>query len=113
MLVSLLIAPTWADMNFAPKRAAETEIFTVDFVNKLLPGETITSATWSVTAVAGTDPNPSAMIQASAAINGSAVSQIITGGVPGVRYAPICTAHTATQTLVLPVYGDGLLEVTL
>jgi hypothetical protein len=100
-------------MNFAPKRAGETEIFTVDFVNKLLPGETITSAVWSVTVVADIDPNPSAMVQGGAVISGSSVSQIIKGGVPGVRYAPICTAQTATQTLVLPVYGDGLLEVTL
>jgi len=54
------------------------------------------------------------MIQGQAVINGSAVSQIITGGVPGVRYAPICTAQTsAGQTLVLPVYGDGQVEVTL
>jgi hypothetical protein len=100
-------------MDFTPKRAIEQEVFTVNFVNKLLPGETIQSAVWSVTVAAGTDANPSAMIQGAAAINGSAVSQIITGGVPGVRYAPICTAHTATQVLVLPVYGDGLLEVTL
>jgi hypothetical protein len=99
-------------MDFTPKRAIETEVFTVDFINKLLPGETILSAVWSVTVAAGTDANPSAMVQGSAVINGSAVSQIITGGVPGVRYAPICTAHTATQTLVLPVYGDGMLEVT-
>lgn len=101
-------------MNFAPKRAAETEVFTVDFVNKLLPGETITSATWSITPVDGADPSASAMIQGAASVNGSAVSQIITGGVPGVRYAPTCTAQTsAGQTLVLPVYGDGQLSVTL
>lgn len=98
--------------NFAPKRAAEIEVFTINFVNKLLPGETILSAVWSIAVVAGTDANPSTMLQGGAAISGSTVSQIIKGGVPGVRYAPICTAQTATQTLVLPVYGDGQLEVT-
>lgn len=100
--------------NFDPKRAAEAEVFTVDFVNKLLPGETIVSATWSVATVGGGDPSPSAMVQGGASVNGTAVSQLLTGGLPGVRYAPICTAQTsAGQTLVLPVYGDGLLEVTL
>jgi len=71
-------------------------------------------AAWTISPVDAPDPAASAMIQGQAVINGSAVSQIITGGVPGVRYAPICTAQTsAGQTLVLPVYGDGQVEVTL
>lgn len=100
-------------MDFTPKRATETEIFSVDFVNILAPGETILSAVWTSSVAAGTDPNPNATIQGIASITGSKVSSKITAGVPGVRYAPICTAQTATQTLVLPVYGDGLLDVTL
>jgi hypothetical protein len=39
---------------------------------------------------------------------------MIGSGVPGVRYAPICTAQTSNgQTLILPEYGNGQLEVTL
>lgn len=100
-------------MNFSPKRATETEILTVDFAALLATGETIASAVWTSTVVSGSDTNPSAMIQGTASISGSKVSQVITAGVPGARYAPICTAQTSTQTLVLPEYGDGLLEVTL
>lgn len=103
--------------NFVPKRAGETKLYMVDFADDLLPGETITSAVWTVT-VASTgniDPNPNAMVQGSASPNGSQVIQMLTGGVPGVRYAPICTAQTSLgETLIRPkTYGDGLLEVTL
>jgi len=34
--------------------------------------------------------------------------------VPGLRYAPTCTAMTSDgQTLVLPEYGQGYLDITL
>jgi hypothetical protein len=54
------------------------------------------------------------MIVGAASIDGGKVSQMIGSGVPGVRYAPICTAQTSNgQTLILPEYGNGQLEVTL
>ncbi len=95
-------------------RAGEEEVFTVDFVNLLAAGETIVSAVWTSTAVGGGDPNPNATIQGAASISGSKVSTFISNGIPGVRYAPICTAQTSEgKTLVLPEYGMGQLEVTL
>lgn len=101
-------------MNFSPKRAAETEIFTIDYANDLAPGETIIAAVWTSSVVDGIDPNPSATIQGIASISGTKVSNKITAGLPGVRYAPICTAQTSLgQVLVLPEYGDGQLEITL
>lgn len=101
-------------MDFTPKRATETEVFTVEFANLLAAGETIQSAVWTSSAVAGgVDPNANATIQGSASITGSKVSTKITAGLPGIRYAPICTAQTNLQTLVLPEYGMGQLEVTL
>jgi hypothetical protein len=101
-------------MNFSPKRAIETEIFTVDYVNNLAAGETILSAVWTSTVAAGADASPNATIQGAASISGTKVSTKITAGLPGVRYAPICTAQTSLgQVLVLPEYGDGLLDVTL
>lgn len=106
-------------MNFSPKRAAETEIFTVDFANSLAPGETILvdaghAPIWTATVAAGQDATPNAIVQGAASVSGSKVSALLTAGVPGVRYAPICTAQTSLgQTLVLPEYGDGLLDVTL
>jgi hypothetical protein len=100
--------------NFTPKRAAEVEIFGVDFADELAPGETITSAAWSMMPVDGVDPDANTMIQGSEQMIGSISAQRIGGGVPGVRYAPICTAQTSFgQTLVLPEFGQGQLEVTL
>jgi hypothetical protein len=101
-------------MNFSPKRATETEIFAVDFAPLLAVGETIQSAVWTSTVVDGIDPTPNATISGVATISGTKVSNKIAAGIPGVRYAPICTAQTSLgQMLVLPEYGHGLLLVTL
>lgn len=99
-------------MNFDPKRAGEKEIFTVDFSSRLAPGVTISSPVWSIAPVDGADPAAASMIIGAASISGSTSSQIIGGGVPGMRYAPICTVQTSDgQTLVEPPYGQGLLFV--
>lgn len=102
--------------NFTPKRAVEVEIFTVNFAPLLAPGETLLagSAVWTISPVDGQDPGAGAMIVGAASITGALVSQMIGGGVPDVRYAPICTVQTSLgQKLVLPDYGDGQLEITL
>lgn len=100
-------------MNFTPKRFNEVEVFTVDFSLLLASGETISSAAWSITVVQGADANAATMIQGAASISGSKVSQKISGGVPGARYAPTCTVQTSNgQTLVLPDAGLGHLSVT-
>ncbi len=101
-------------MNFTKKRAGETEIFSVDFVNNLAAGEAIETAEWSITVKTGTDPAASSMIQGTATIeeNGTIVSQVLTGGVAGVTYSPICTITTSlSQTIILPDPGKGSLEV--
>jgi hypothetical protein len=98
-------------MNFDPKRAAEAELFTVDFGPRLAPGVTISSP---ITPVDGADPAAASMIIGSASLSGSTSSQIIGGGVPGIRYAPICTVQASDgQTLVEPQYGQGYLDITL
>lgn len=100
-------------MPWTPKRAGETEIFTVDFVNLLGAGETIVSALWSNSVIRGTDPLPSAMIQGAATITGTKVSQKITAGVLSNLYSPVCTATTSLgQVLILPESGNGLLHVS-
>jgi hypothetical protein len=100
-------------LNYTPKRASEVEIFTVDYVDQLAPGETIVSAAWSCSIYSGSDSSVAAMVQGNASINGTQVSQLIGGGVPGVKYRPICTATTNLgQVKVLPEPGDGLLTIT-
>lgn len=101
-------------MDFDPKRANEIEVFTVDFAALLPTSVTITSATWSISPVGGSDAQAASMIIGAASISGSLVSQKIGGGVPGLRYAPICTANFSDgQRRILPEYGQGLLEITL
>lgn len=110
---------TGGQMSFSPKRAGETEIFTVDYSAMLATGETIRTDAghapiWTATAAGSEDTSPNAIVQGAASVSGSKVSTLLTAGLPGVRYAPICTAQTSLgQTLVLPEYGQGQLEVTL
>ena len=99
-------------MNFSPKRANEVEIFTVDFAPVLAPGETILTAVWSATVIAGIDPTPGAIISGSAITTGTKVSQFVAGGVVGATYAPICTITTSLgQTLDEPSSGNGTLLI--
>jgi hypothetical protein len=99
--------------DFSPKRSVEAELFTFEFAPLLDTGATIVSASWSIAAVEGVDPDAANMLIDSPVITGSQVCQMIAGGVPGVRYRPICTACTSDgQTLVLPEHGYGLLLVT-
>jgi hypothetical protein len=100
--------------DFSPKRAGEKEVFAVDFGPLLPAGVTIETAVWTITSIDTPDPAAAAMIVGDPVISGSIVSQMIDGGVPGTRYAPICTATTSDgQTLILPEYGYGYLDVTL
>jgi hypothetical protein len=99
--------------NFTPKRAREKDVFTVDFGPLLLPNETISQAPWSIAPVDGADPAAATMILGTETIDGALVSQLIGGGVPGLMYAPICTAMTSEgRELVLPDDGFGLLYVS-
>jgi hypothetical protein len=99
-------------MDFTSKRVSEAEIFTVDFADLLGAGETILSASWSMRVKAGVDPAASGMIQGSVTITGTKVSQMVTAGVAGVRYEPLCTALTSLgQVIELPDPGEGLLMV--
>ena len=100
-------------MNFTPKRAGESEIFTVDFAPLLAKGEAISSPVWTIAVVDGVDAAASTMIVGQPAVNGTTASQMLKGGIPGVRYAPVCTVQTSLgQTLVLPEAGQGELYIS-
>jgi hypothetical protein len=99
-------------MDFTPKRVGESEVLTVDFVDLLGVGETIVSASWSMRLKAGNDLAASSMIQGPSTTIGTKVSQMVTAGVAGVLYEPLCTALTSLgQTVELPDPGEGLLMV--
>jgi hypothetical protein len=82
-------------MAFRPaKRPDEREYFAFDFAPILTTGESVVSATWTVTVVDGVDPDPNAMVSGNNTIQGSIVSRLIIGGVAGVTYRLHCLAHT-------------------
>lgn len=81
-----------------PKKGGET-IFCppqgFDFTPLLAAGETISSAGVSTWVYTGVDPNPTSIISGSAAISGSIVNQLITGGQPGTIYVLVCSIVTS------------------
>lgn len=102
--------------DFSAKRAGETEIFTVDFVNLVTSGATIISAVWTNSvkqaAPTGADPTPNAMISGPSTIVGTQVSTKIAAGIAGTIYSPICTATTSDgEVLILPEFGAGALVI--
>lgn len=98
--------------DYDDKRVGDTEVLSVDYSKQLGAGETIISATWSVRVLSGVDAAPGNMLQGGSTTNGPKVSQMLTGGVAGVYYSPLCTALTSLgQTLTLPDPGRGGLLV--
>ena len=88
--------------KFDSKYQEETIILTFDYSKLLAAGETIDSAEWTVSVIAGVDANPSAMLSGAIAINGSNVSHKILGGIEGVSYQMRAKATTSlVQILIL------------
>ena len=86
--------------SFSTKRIDEDRTHTIDFVNRLVTGETISTATVTATVYRGTDPNPSAIVSGSASISTTKVSQLIIDGLEGVIYCLKCVITTSnSQTL--------------
>jgi hypothetical protein len=95
-------------LNLKPKRQSDT-CFTsqpFDFISSLAVGELITSQSVIATVYSGNDPNPSALISGTAAVqNVTQVIQLITGGVLGVIYDLTCEITTSLgQTLNMHAY---------
>jgi hypothetical protein len=102
--------------DFTQKRVGETVVLTVDYTAILPTGVTIVSALWTNSVVPqlsnGADSSPGAMIDGAATISDAKVLNLITGGVAGLCYAPICTAMCSDgEVLILPDPGMGHLQV--
>lgn len=80
--------------SFDPKLSASVELFAFDFARELASGEIITSASWTVSTLAGVDASASSMQSGQPAIAGTRVSQLIANGASGVRYLVECIAVT-------------------
>ncbi len=74
------------DLLYNAKDPDEDLSYGMDFTNLLGSGETISTASVTVSTYVGTDASPSALLAASPAISSPIVYQRISGGLEGVTY---------------------------
>jgi hypothetical protein len=91
--------------SFSYKIITESELFTFDFSQVLLPSETISTATCTVLVMDGTDTNPTNILIGSAAISNKTASQRIANGVTEVTYRLVMTITTSNGNTYVGV-GD-------
>ena len=95
---------------------AESELRTLDFVNDLDAGETLTSATWFLTVIQGVDATPSTHLSGAATLvtpagttRQTATQQRIAGLLPDVTYTARAVAVTSlgnTKSLWAHIQGE-------
>ncbi len=87
--------------DFDPANPTEDEIYSLDFVNELSTGETLTSV-YSVTFTVfqGTDADPSSHLSGSASIVGTVVSQRVAYLTSGVTYTLAFTVLTSLNNYI-------------
>lgn len=84
----------YAGTDFPPATPADDQPYTIDFINDLQTGETITSATVTLLLEQGVDPDPSSHLPSSYFItNGTMVSQRVRGLIAGNIYTLSITAN--------------------
>ncbi len=92
-------------IDLPPKAAGEIVREEFDFLSLLSVGETLSSATCTVTVYSGVDASPSSLLSGIAVISGTKVRQLVQGGEVGVTYALVCEALTSlSETLQLSAY---------
>lgn len=88
-------------IGLAPKSPSETRTVTFEFLSLLAAGETVSSATVTVTVWSGTDASPSAIKSGTATASGTKVTQAFTAGVEGVIYLINVAATTSLSQVVV------------
>jgi hypothetical protein len=98
-------------MNVFPKKDPTEEVYaSFNFASSLIPGETISAATWTITVDRGTDQAPQTMLSGPVDISSAPViTQKIIGGTAGTRYLVRCLATTQTRKII----GAAFLPVEL
>lgn len=70
--------------TFTPAASpGETQLYSLDFAAQLEPGDSIQSATSTLTIHCGSDPNAAACLLSAPSVSGTVVSQLIGGALPG------------------------------
>ena len=81
--------------DYDPSDTGEIEIYTLDFVNDLVNGETIASAVWTCTPIIGIDSNATSCVFGAATFSGTQTSQPFKNFVSGVYYQLLATVGTS------------------
>jgi len=96
--------------DFEPMDTGETKDLSFDFSGELGDCDSVTSATWSISVVTGTDASAATRLSGDPTITcGSKVTQRHTTLQDGVRYRTQCTATTRNgETLILYSHVRGI-----
>lgn len=87
------------------KPVGETSLASFDFISQLAAGETLTGAVVTASVFSGVDGTPENIISGAEILEGTIVSQMITGGVAGVVYWLSCSVSTSTgQNLIMQAF---------
>ena len=89
-----------SSLTIFPSKALLSNIFVdFDFLSALTTGETITGASVLASVFSGTDPTPQNIVVGAATVDGSIVTQEITGGIQGVLYLLNCQIVTSLANI--------------
>lgn len=91
-----------------PLELGETDVLTFDYTDSLETGETISSATVTISVVQGEDATPNAMKVGGAQASTPYALQKVSGGVRNTTYLCYCAATTSNGRVLV---NAGLLPV--
>lgn len=97
--------------DFSSANTPETDLFTLDFVNDLVAGDSVVSATWTISVLVGTDNAADSYKIGDPTVFGSKVTQKAAGFLPGVEYCMTAQATTQfglTPILWAPIQGEAI-----
>jgi hypothetical protein len=90
---------------FDPADSTEVDAYSIDFTKRMVSGDTIVSASASLSVLQGVDANPSAHVAGSVAISGYVVTQVLSTLLPGVTYELTITV-TTNAGRILTAFGS-------
>ena len=75
-----------SDGTFDPKDPSASDVFALDFADDMATGETLSTATFAIAVLDGTDADVADMLSGAASVVGTEARQRIIAGVAGVTY---------------------------
>jgi hypothetical protein len=84
-----------ATEEFSPTDPTTIGPYLFNFTPFLSPGESISTATWALSVISGTDASPASHLVGTPAISGNAVTQVIGNLIGGVTYLALSTIVTS------------------